>query len=111
MIRRYALPLFCACAFAAFHGAYGVSLYPDLLTAGWCAVIFVVGLWGLLYDTEWAAQVCTMLGLMGTVTGFIMALNASGVEGLETKALGLALVTTAAGIGSALVLHVQEKVR
>lgn len=111
MLRRYALPVIAACAFAAFHGYYGLDMYPTQLTGWWCAVIFVVALWGLLSDPEWAGQACTMMGLLGTVTGFILALTGGGVEQLETDALGLALVTTAAGIGSALLLHVQEKLR
>lgn len=109
MIRFFALPALAASAFAIFHAAYGLSMYPTALTGWWCVGIFIVAIWGLLYDAEWAGQACTMLGLLGTVTGFILALSAGGVESLETSSLGLALWTTAAGIASALVLHLQER--
>lgn len=107
---KVVLPFGLVAASAAIHGYYGLGLYPSMLTAIWCSIIFVLVLYGMFTDAsrEIVAEVSMGLGLTGTIWGFIMALNAGGVAGLETSALSLALLTTLFGTGGAVLLRIQH---
>lgn len=108
---RYLLPIALVGALAIYHGHFGLSQYPNLLTSAWCFPIYAITIYGLISAQwrEWASQISTMLGLMGTVLGFLLALSSGGVESLETSSLALAFLTTLAGIGGALLCLIQQR--
>jgi len=69
---------------------------------------YILRTWGKeanLGVTKWASEVCTSLGLMGTIIGLILMLlgTFSGLDVSDPESLKSALTSMSGGIGTALV--------
>ena len=109
-IKRYGLPTLFACAIAIFHGAYQFDLYPNMMTAIWCLAIFAVGLFGMLDNWEDSPALCVMLGAAGTFTGLFLVLQDGDPTAAGLAPLGLAFLTSLAGILCGGLIIVQKRI-
>lgn len=89
------------------EGMSPLGLWWCVLTALLGTAALIAGPWvrGL---ADMASVVCVQLGLLGTVVGFMIALNANGTEIVEMAGLYTALATTAVGSGLGGLLFVQH---
>jgi hypothetical protein len=102
--------------FLVWLAGWGPLLIEGLSPLGfwWCGATVLVGTAALIAApwvrelADMASVVCVQIGLLGTVVGFMIALDANGAEIVEMAGLYTALATTAVGSGLGGILFVQH---